>query len=256
MPGPPTRAAPLPGPIGPGGREAGGAPGVPGGASVLVTSGSDAVGAAVEGALARAGHRVTRVRTGRAALDALQVPGRYALLVVDLVLPDLRGFEVLREASALPGHPPLLVVTAEDSETDRVVAFELGADDFVGAPFSARELALRVRVLLGGGRAAGAAGGVLQLGGLRLDRSSHRAWLDGRELALSLREFALLDAFMQRPDHVFTRAALLEQVWGQGTRVGIRAVDAYVTRLRRKLGPARAAVETVSSVGYRLSRSG
>ncbi|MBM4363176.1 MAG: response regulator transcription factor [Deltaproteobacteria bacterium] len=256
MPSSPSRAEQTPTVGGAEWRGVGAGSGDLGSAAVLVASGNDAVGSAVEKALARAGYLVTWVRSGQRALDGLKVAGRYALLVVDLALSDRRGLDVLRAASLLPGHPPLLVVTAEDSETDRVVAFELGADDFVGAPFSGRELALRVRVLLGGSRAAAGTGGVVQLGGLRLDGSSHRAWLDGRELALSLREFALLATLMQRPDHVFTRSALLERVWGQGTRVGIRAVDAYVTRLRRKLGAARTALETVSSVGYRLSRPG
>jgi two-component system phosphate regulon response regulator PhoB len=150
---------------------------------------------------------------------------------------------------------PVLVVSSQSTEADRIAAFELGADDFVAAPFSIRELLLRLRVLLRSRSAMGASQtGVLVVGSLRLDREAHRATADHQELSLSVREFGLLEALMERSERVLSRQFLLDTVWGPTTNVGVRAVDAYVTRLRRKLGPARDYVETVSSVGYRLKR--
>jgi two-component system phosphate regulon response regulator PhoB len=133
---------------------------------------------------------------------------------------------------------------------DRVVAFEIGVDDFVTAPFSVREVLLRVRVLLRP-RPVARPSTVLRVGALSLDARSHRVWVESQEVSLSVREFRLLEALMTRRDRVLPRQALLDLVWG-GRDVGARSVDAYVTRLRRKLGLARDYVETVSSVGYRL----
>jgi two-component system, OmpR family, phosphate regulon response regulator PhoB len=162
------------------------------------------------------------------------------------------GTEVCRalRAERATRSLPILVVSARAEELDRVVAFEIGADDFVAAPFSVREVLLRVRVLLRP-RPLARTSTLLTAGVLSLDARSHRAWVAGKEVSLSVREFKLLEALMTRRDRVLPRQALLDLVWG-GSDVGVRSVDAYVTRLRRKLGEARDYVETVSSVGYRL----
>jgi two-component system phosphate regulon response regulator PhoB len=117
-----------------------------------------------------------------------------------------------------------------------------------------REVLLRVRVQLRRRGAAASRPGVIAIGMLRLDRDAHRAWVEGQPISLSVREFRLLEALMERSERVLSRHALLDLVWGSNANIGVRAVDAYVTRLRRKLGPARDFVETVSSVGYRLRR--
>jgi two-component system phosphate regulon response regulator PhoB len=199
---------------------------------------------------------VTLVGDGRTALERGRELTRPAVIIMDPDLPDLRGSELLRSlrGERATRSLPVLVLTAKDSEADRVVAFELGADDFVGTPFSVRELLLRVRVQLRNRPPAPAGSGALEVGVLRLDRESHRAWVRDREISLSVREFVLLMTLMERSERVLSRNVLLDLVWGTSASVGVRAVDAYVTRLRRKLGEARDYVETVSSVGYRLKR--
>jgi two-component system phosphate regulon response regulator PhoB len=220
-------------------------------ARVVLVTNDDAIATELEAPLRNAGHQVTIVREGRSALQEVRAQGA-DLVMLDLVLPDVAGLEICR---ALRGDRttravPIFVVTSRSDEMDRVIAFEVGVDDFVAAPFSVREVLLRVRVLLRP-RPVAKTTPVLRVGALSLDARSHRVWVDKDEITLSVREFRLLEALMTRRDRVLPRQALLEIVWG-GADVGARSVDAYVTRLRRKLGAARDYVETVSSVGYRL----
>jgi two-component system phosphate regulon response regulator PhoB len=225
-------------------------------ARILIASSDDAVGPVLSRALKEAGHEVTTVGEGNAALELLRGNPLPDLLLLDLELPDIRGTDVCRalRADRATRALPIIVVTSKDSELDRVVSFELGADDFVGAPFSVREVVLRVRVQLRARTETPGGSGLLEIGPLRLDREAHRAWVSANEMKLSAREFRLLEVLMERGERVLSRQALLDLVWGTSTNVGVRAVDAYVTRLRRKLGVAREQVETVSSVGYRLKR--
>ncbi len=217
---------------------------------VLVTD-DPAIGPMLDEPLKREGHEVQVVREGRVALQLLRAT-QPNLVILDLALPDVPGTEVCRtlRSERATRATPIMVVSSRADEMDRVVAFEIGADDFVAAPFSVREVLLRVRVLLRP-RPLARTAQVLRVGALLLDAHAHRVWVDSREVMLSVREFRLLEALMTRRDRVLPRSALLEIVWS-GADVGARSVDAYVTRLRRKLGAARDYVETVSSVGYRL----
>ncbi|HVU00110.1 MAG TPA: response regulator transcription factor [Polyangiaceae bacterium] len=223
---------------------------------ILVASSDAKVGPVLKRSLDEAGYETTLVGEGRSALEYLKATPLPDLFVLDLDLPDVKGTEVCRavRSERLTRGLPILVVTAKDTEMDRVVAFELGADDFVGAPFSVREILLRVRVQLRARTEPPLGSGLLEIGTLRLDREAHRAWVGPSEVKLSAREFRLLEVLMERSERVLSRHSLLDLVWGTATNVGVRAVDAYVTRLRRKLGVARDQVETVSSVGYRLKR--
>lgn len=226
-------------------------------ARVLLVTNDTAIGPVLEPPIAGAGHVVTFVREGRRAIEIIQGETPPDLVLVDLTLPDVPTAELFRalRGNRVTSAVPVLVVSSQSTEADRIAAFELGADDFVAAPFSIRELLLRLRVLLRSRNASGGPQlGVLIVGSLRLDREAHRATADQQELSLSVREFGLLEALMERSERVLSRQFLLDTVWGPSTNVGVRAVDAYVTRLRRKLGPARDYVETVSSVGYRLKR--
>jgi two-component system phosphate regulon response regulator PhoB len=220
-------------------------------ARLMLVTNDAAIGTPLEESLRRAGHEVVVLHEGRAALKLVR-ESHTDLIILDLTLPDVPGTEVCR---ALRGDRstrtiPIIVVTSRADETDRVVAFEIGVDDFVTAPFSVREVLLRIRVLLRP-RPVARPSTLLRVGKLSLDARSHRVWVEQQELSLSVREFRLLEALMTRRDRVLPRQALLDLVWG-GSDVGARSVDAYVTRLRRKLGAARDYVETVSSVGYRL----
>ncbi len=223
---------------------------------LLIASSDPRVGPVLKKSLEEAGYGTALVTEGGATLEYLKATPLPDLLLLDLELPDMKGTEVCRalRAERLTRTLPILVVTGKDTEMDRVVAFELGADDFVGAPFSVREILLRVRVQLRARTEPPLGSGLLEIGTLRLDREAHRAWVGPGEVKLSAREFRLLEVLMERSERVLSRHSLLDLVWGTSTNVGVRAVDAYVTRLRRKLGTARDQVETVSSVGYRLKR--
>lgn len=177
------------------------------------------------------------------------------LVLLDLMLPDIPGTEVCRllRASERTRHVPVLMLTAKGEEIDRVVGFEVGADDYVTKPFSVRELLLRVRAIVR--RAHGAPepeAGEQTFGRLRIDGGGHRAWVDGQELVLTALEFRLLTTLMGRRGRVQTRDTLLEDVWDMSGDVTTRTVDTHVKRLRQKLGPAGAYIETLRGVGYRF----
>lgn len=180
------------------------------------------------------------------------------LVLLDLMLPDMSGAEVCRELRRHPalGEVPIIIVSARSDEVDRVVGFELGADDYVVKPFSPRELMLRVRALLK--RVARSTSRpsrsreVVRGGSIVLDASQHVVTVGGEEKRLTALEFKLLRAFMSRPGRVQSREELLDEVWGVDIEVTNRTVDTHVKRLREKLGAAGAHIETVRGVGYRF----
>jgi len=209
--------------------------------------------------LREAGFEVDAVGSGQAGL-ALAARVRPAVVVLDLMLPDLPGTEICRQLRADPvlADSGILMLTARGDEYDRLVGFEAGADDYVVKPFSVRELVLRVRALarrIAERRAARSTIGSdlkLRRAGLELDPIRHRVFVDGEELALRPLEFKLIHLLLEHPGRVFTRAQLLEEVWGITGEVGTRTVDTHVRRLRERLGSCGEAVETVHGFGYRL----
>jgi two-component system phosphate regulon response regulator PhoB len=176
------------------------------------------------------------------------------LLLFDWALPDLSGSEVCRElgGAAETRAIPVVVLSHSTEEVDRIIAFELGASDYVARPYSLRELSLRIAAILRRSRPGPPDGTVIDVGRLRIDRSAHRVWVDGREVELTLLERSLLIALYEGRSRVQTRGALLEEVWGMDANVTTRTVDTHVKRLRDKLGPLGDVVETVRGIGYRL----
>jgi two-component system phosphate regulon response regulator PhoB len=177
------------------------------------------------------------------------------LVILDLMLPDQPGTEVCKALKADPATRgvPILMLTARGEEVDRVVGFELGADDYVVKPFSVRELLLRIQAVLRRGAPAADAGEApIEFGKLRVDRAAHRVWVDGREVELTALEFKLLVTLYERRNRVQSRARLLDDVWGIRADVTTRTVDTHVKRLREKLGAAADYIETVRGVGYRF----
>jgi two-component system response regulator MtrA len=205
--------------------------------------------------LRREGHRVISVGTGAAALDALQreVP---RLVVLDVGLPGgMDGFEVCRRIRATSAVP-VLMLTARDEEIDRVLGFELGADDYVTKPFSPRELAARVKAILRRSEAAPAAPDVIDLGSVKVDLGRREVRVAAGDappapVPLAAREFDLLAFLARNRGLVLSRQQLLDGVWGAGWYGDERTVDVHVGQLRRKLGPALD-LRTVWRVGYRL----
>jgi two-component system phosphate regulon response regulator PhoB len=204
-------------------------------------------------ALSREGFDVVAARTGAAALAAVdeRLPD---LIVLDVMLPQVDGLEVLRTLRRRPetARVPVLLLTARTEEIDRVVGLELGADDYVTKPFSPREVVLRVRAILRRGIDAPAAGRTLSADGIDLDVDGHRLRVGGEDVQLTATEFRLLRLLMERRGRVQTREQLLTEAWGYSADVDSRTVDTHVRRLRRKLGGAADAIETVVGVGYRF----
>jgi two-component system, OmpR family, phosphate regulon response regulator PhoB len=204
--------------------------------------------------LGEAGYDTVVVGTGAAALELVQRE-RPALLVLDVVLPDVSGMQVLRcLRDARPTRDlPVIVVTARVDEIDRVVGFELGADDYMSKPFSFRELVLRVKAVLR--RSTRPANGDEErtlLGPLTIDRSRHEVRVDGKRIGLTALEFRLLLDMVEHRGAVIRRDELLERVWRYPGDMDTRTVDTLVKRLRSKLGEAGWWIETVRGVGYRL----
>jgi two-component system, OmpR family, phosphate regulon response regulator PhoB len=200
------------------------------------------------------GFEVRLAHTGKQGLAHAIAEPLPDLIVLDLMLPDLAGTEICRRLreQERTRDIPVIMCTAKGEEIDRVVGFEVGADDYVVKPFSVRELVLRIRALLRRANRVEGEPSLIRFGRLKIDRDAHRAWVDDVEIALTALEFRLLHAFMSRKGRVQTRDALLSDVWGIEADVTTRTVDTHVKRLREKLGDAGAYIETLRGVGYRF----
>lgn len=204
--------------------------------------------------LAENGFQVEATTSGREVLDRVR-RSPPDLLVLDLMMPDVAGTEICRQIRATPelADLPIIMLTAKAEELDRVVGFELGADDYVPKPFSARELVLRVRALLRRTEAPEErSSDRLRLGPLEIDVPGYRVAVDGQPVPLTALEFRLLLDLARHPGRVQSRDQLLERVWRDADSPEPRTVDNLVKRLREKLGAARSWIETIRGVGYRL----
>jgi two-component system response regulator QseB len=207
------------------------------------------LGAGVERSLRRAGHAVDWVQDGEAAEGALATEP-YEVVLLDLGLPRLGGLDVLRRLRRRGSSVPVLVLTAQDAVAERVAGLDAGADDYLVKPFNLEELAARVRALQR--RSGGRATPLLENGPLILDPASHEVRLHGAPVALSGREFSLLQALLERPGRPLSRAQLEERLYGWGEEVESNAVEVHVHALRRKLGSEW--IKTLRGVGYMIPR--
>ncbi|MGW1346891.1 response regulator transcription factor [Kribbella sp. NPDC002412] len=174
--------------------------------------------------------------------------GAYDLLILDIGLPRVDGFTVLRRLREARVTMPVVILTARDSVRDTVAGLEGGADDYIAKPFAFEELLARVRLRL---RSEGTPdASILQVGDLSLDLRTRRAVVDGETVDLTAREFLLAEVFCRHPDQVLSREQLLSQVWGFDFDPGSNVVDVYIRYLRRKLGSNR--IQTIRGMGYRL----
>jgi two-component system, OmpR family, phosphate regulon response regulator PhoB len=226
---------------------------------VLVVDDEEDIRRLVTFNLEEVGFRVEAVETGGAALTAA-ARLRPAVFVLDLMLPDMSGTEVCRRLRADPdlADAAVLMLTARGDEYDRVLGFEVGADDYVVKPFSVRELQMRIKGLAVRARerrlARGASdeGQRLRWRGLEIDPVRHKVTIDGAELGLRPLEYKLLSIFIEHPGRVFSRTELLQEVWGISPETNTRTVDTHIRRLRERLGAYSEAIETVHGFGYRL----
>ena len=216
---------------------------------ILIAEDEARISSFVEKGLRANGFATEVAADGETALR-LARSGRFDLLILDLGLPELDGFEVLRGLRGAGGGLPVIILTARDGVRDTVAGLEGGADDYISKPFRFEELLARVRVRLRGERAAEPT--VLRVGGLALDLRTRQAVVDGAALDLSAREFALAEVFFRHPGQVLSREQLLSHVWGYDFDPGSNVVDVYVGYLRRKLGRRR--ITSVRGMGYRLEK--
>jgi two-component system, OmpR family, response regulator RegX3 len=230
-----------------------------GAASILVVDDEESITQFVSYNLKKEGYDVVVARDGDSALE-LADRQRFDLVVLDIMLPGIDGFEVCRRLRA-KDDMPVLFLSARDTELDKVVGLEMGADDYLAKPFGIRELQARVKALLR--RASGSAhretaevGERMEACGLVLDEGAHTVAFEERDIDLTPREFELLACLMRHGGNVLTREQLLKQAWGWQIVVETKTVDTHVKRLRDKLEAAGASpdvVETVRGYGYRLA---
>jgi two-component system response regulator QseB len=216
---------------------------------ILLIEDDAMIGKAVRQGLLQAGFATDWATDGREAELSL-ANGVYDLAVLDLGLPRKDGMDVLAMLRAKGNQMPVLIASARDTVRDRIAGLEAGADDYVLKPFDLDELIARVRALLR--RHAGSGTPLLQSGSLVLDPARKTVTRSGEPVQLSPREFAVLEALMQRPGVVLSRERLEDSVYGWGEEVGSNAIEVHLHHLRRKLGSA--AIRNVRGVGYRISK--
>ncbi|MEZ5087990.1 MAG: response regulator transcription factor [Tessaracoccus sp.] len=218
---------------------------------VLVVEDEPGIASFVAKGLRAAGMQPTAVSTGRDAIDH-GLTGGYDIIVLDIGLPDIGGFEVLERLRGSGCTTPVIILTARTSVDDTVLGLEGGADDYMAKPFRFEELLARIRLRLRSVAVQGGDGSPqLVHGALTLDPQTRRVTVDGKEVELSAREFALLETFMRHPGHVLSREQLLSRVWGYDFDPNSNVVDVYVRYVRQKVGTDR--LRTVRGVGYRLA---
>jgi len=220
---------------------------------ILVVEDEPAIAESVAYALRRDGFDAITagdVRGADEAVDGAQ------LILLDLMLPDGSGFDLIHRWRHAGIETPIIVLSSRDDETDRIAALESGADDYVTKPFSPREVVARVRAVLRRSQHAGEALTIEPL--LRVDADTRRAFLSGLEMELTRVEFDLLKSMLVEPGRVYTRARLIDSVWGDGFAISDRTVDSHIKSLRRKVAEAGGdpgVIETVRGVGYRIAFS-
>ena len=203
-------------------------------------------------ALERAGFGTVTARNGAEALQQFR-RGPLDLIILDIGMPEMDGLEVCRQVRKV-SEVPILFLSARDEEIDRVLGLEIGGDDYVTKPFSARELVARVNVILKRVRAGAKMPSALSHGTVRLDAARHAVWFGEATISLTALEFEILAALLARPEVVFSRAQIMEAAYGAGTYVSDRTIDSHIRNLRAKFAEAgcMTIIETVHGVGFRL----
>ena len=216
---------------------------------ILITEDDPALGEALRYSLAHQGHAVDWVQTGTAADVALR-DGVFDLLILDINLPQLDGYDVLKRLRKHDGRIPVLILSGRESASDKVHGLDLGADDYLVKPFALEELHARVRALLRRGR--GSANPVITAARLAFDTVDRVATIGDRRLDLSMHETALLEVLLQRLGKVVSKEQLVERIYSYDRSVGTNAIEVYVHRLRKKIEGSGLAVKTLYGRGYAL----
>jgi DNA-binding response OmpR family regulator len=225
--------------------------------TILVVDDEDAIRSGLAAALRRARFQVVEASNGLKALDLVE-KHRPDVIVLDILMPEMDGREVCRRLRQSEDWTPVIMLTQIDATGEKISSLEEGADDYLNKPFDSYELIARIKALL---RRQVVAGRPVQLaaslvsGRLRLERETHRIWLDGSELTLTTKAFGVLAHLMSRPNMVVSREQLLDHVWGWDDPSGMRTVDVRIAEIRRKLGDTASEpefIETIPGEGYRF----
>lgn len=216
---------------------------------ILLVEDTRDVGEAINQRLERVGHSVDWEADGLAAAEILDFTD-YDLIILDVMLPGLDGFEILRRVRAAKKTVPVLVLTARSEIEDRVSALDLGADDYLVKPFDFRELDARVRVLLRRNR--GEHTNIITCGNLQLDQQSRNVRIGKREVQLKRREIAILEVFATRPGRLFSKDELMDAMFGFDEGVNHNAIELYVSRIRKKIEGSGVSIVTQRGMGYQL----
>lgn len=225
--------------------------------TILLVEDEDAIREMIAGALGRAGFDIIEAADATQA-EALLAEQQPAIILLDWMLPGISGIEIARRIRRREAtrNIPIIMLTARCDETDRLAGFDAGVDDYVGKPFSVRELVARVKVVLRRAQPAGEES-VIEIDGLRLDPISHRVTGRGEAVKIGPTEFRMLQFFMHNQERAFSRGQLLDGVWGSNVYVEERTVDVHVRRLRKALSPhgLDKLIQTVHGTGYRFSKN-
>ncbi|SME94846.1 response regulator transcription factor [Paenibacillus barengoltzii] len=222
---------------------------------VLVVDDEASISGAVSYALRREGYTVETAADGQEALDQVEM-FKPDVMVLDVMMPKLSGYEVCRKLEGRPSRPAILLLTVKNDIVDKVLGLELGADDYMTKPFDMRELVARVKALTRRGPRAipansGEAQERIRLGGLTIHLLNRTVHAGDTLIDLTPKEFDILALLAGHPGRVYSREALLEQVWDMDFAGGTRTVDMHVQRLRKKLGPWNDCIQTVYGIGYK-----
>ncbi len=225
---------------------------------ILVVEDEETLAEAIAFLLGKEGFEVTVAASGPDAIAQFEKSGA-DLILLDLMLPGLSGTEVCRQIRA-KSAVPIIMLTAKDSEIDKVVGLEIGADDYVTKPYSSRELIARIRAVLRRGELLDSAdeGTVLEVGPVRMDTDRHVISVNGAQVAIPLKEFELLEFLMRNAGRVLTRIQLIDRVWGSDYVGDTKTLDVHIKRLRAKIekDPAKPEyIQTVRGMGYKMERS-
>ena len=205
------------------------------------------------------GYKVAKALDGKEAIKFLEDDDSISLVILDLMLPDMSGLDICRRIRATDNLKDILVimVTAKGEEVDRVVGFEVGADDYVVKPYSVRELLLRVGGMLKRSSKENQSNDkdLVEYEDLKIDNNKHKVYLSDEKISLTLKEFKLLKHLLLKADKVQSRDNLLEKVWGYNNNVTTRTVDTHIKRLRSKIGKYGDKIETIRGEGYLFNKS-
>jgi two-component system, OmpR family, alkaline phosphatase synthesis response regulator PhoP len=223
---------------------------------ILIVDDEENIRALVRFNLEKAGYQVTEASNGKNALETISAD-RPDLIILDLMLPIMDGLDVCRKlkGSSITSAIPIIMLTAKSDEIDRVIGLELGADDYLTKPFGSRELLARIKAVLRRSILPTSIAKEIHFGTLLISLTNYAAYLSGKKLELTLKEFELLCLLVQNPNQAFSREKLLENIWGYEYYGDTRTVDVHIRHLRAKLDVApeiAEAIETVRGVGYRL----